>query len=196
MPAASLSSRIESTSDERRSPTTAGGTRRARAHRSGCARRRAPRAGRSADDLEPAGQHELPRRGANRFGVERAAQERLGGRHRERRSCRAETTERAKLDAGVAGRRCLDVEPLGSSVAREVASRRERSRASSFGRDTLGDRERDPRRAVRSRASRPGFTTASFSSAMWRSVGPSQRVCSSPTLVSTCTRESITLVAS
>ena len=34
----------------------------------------------------------------------------------------------------------------------------------------------------------PSGTTASFSSAMWRSVGPSQRVCSRPTLVRTSTR--------
>ena len=42
----------------------------------------------------------------------------------------------------------------------------------------------------------PGLTTASFSSAMCRSVGPSQRVCSRPTLVSTTTGASSTLVAS
>ncbi len=42
----------------------------------------------------------------------------------------------------------------------------------------------------------PGSSTASFSSAMSFSVGPSQRVCSRPTFVSTVTRESITFVAS
>ena len=41
-----------------------------------------------------------------------------------------------------------------------------------------------------------GFSTASFSRAMSVTVGPSQRVCSSPTLVSTVTREASTLVAS
>ena len=39
-------------------------------------------------------------------------------------------------------------------------------------------------------------TTASFSSAMSAMVGPSQRVCSRPTPVSTATFEGITLVAS
>ena len=39
-------------------------------------------------------------------------------------------------------------------------------------------------------------TTASFSSAMSFSVGPSQRVCSRPTDVSTCTFDGITFVAS
>ena len=42
----------------------------------------------------------------------------------------------------------------------------------------------------------PGFTAASFSSAMSVTVGPSQRVCSSPTLVRTVIADSITLVAS
>ena len=42
----------------------------------------------------------------------------------------------------------------------------------------------------------PCLSTASFSSAMSRTVGPSQRVCSSATLVSTVTRDGSTLVAS
>ena len=42
----------------------------------------------------------------------------------------------------------------------------------------------------------PGRTTASFSPAMSAIVGPSQRVCSSPTLVSTTTGAPSTLVAS
>ena len=41
-----------------------------------------------------------------------------------------------------------------------------------------------------------GAPAASFSSAMWRTVGPSQRVCSRPTFVSTVTGASSTLVAS
>ncbi len=42
----------------------------------------------------------------------------------------------------------------------------------------------------------PGATTASFSRAMSPIVGPSQRVCSSPTLVSTTTGARSTPVAS
>ena len=41
-----------------------------------------------------------------------------------------------------------------------------------------------------------GCTTSSFSRAMSVSVGPSQRVCSRPTLVSTWTVDGMTLVAS
>ena len=51
-------------------------------------------------------------------------------------------------------------------------------------------------RSAPSRSLVPGTRTASFSSAMSLIVGPSQRVCSSPTFVSTVSRESITLVAS
>ena len=42
----------------------------------------------------------------------------------------------------------------------------------------------------------PSSTTSSFSVAMSATVGPSQRVCSRPTLVSTATDDGSTLVAS
>ena len=66
----------------------------------------------------------------------------------------------------------------------------------SLRRDLRGDRGGVGVQPEPSTSVAPGWTTSSFSRAIASTVGPSQRVCSRPTLVSTCTFEGITLVAS
>ena len=135
----------------------------------GCARRRRSSSGRSRDDLHAPGDLD-PRRRPRRRAAGRA-----------RRGARAPRRRRRRSSA--------------------PGSRGARGRLERLGDDDPGAGGGAPARAPRGRpgrapASRPARTTASFSPAMSRTVGPSQRVCSSPTLVSTTTGAPSTFVAS
>ena len=102
--------------------------------------------------------------------------------------------ERAELLAR-GGARDARSSCAGSRAAR--ARRRAARSARTIARAGRARERRRPRgRPPPARASRPGATTASFSRAMSAIVGPSQRVCSSPTLVSTTTGARSTPVAS
>ena len=164
-----------------------------------------------ARDERPAGQEAAQRLGQRRHAarVVRAVEDRhrLVGDDLEapgHRASRGRVGDRLRVERAEEA----PVRPLAAS-----AKLRRWKRARGGERDAAGPaRRRSARRARRRRARRPrappgcrsgpttsvppGRTTSTFSPAMSAIVGPSQRVCSSPTLVSTCTRESITFVAS
>ena len=174
MPAASLSSRIESTA------TVPSGTEAAERRDAGRVVRAVEDRQRVVvDDLQAPGDARTRRDRGHARRVERAAERAPRRRRARRRSCRA-----------------------GSRAGRPRAPRRSRraraERGGAHDRRARRAGERDDLRARRrrARASRPGRTTASFSPAMSAIVGPSQRVCSRPTLVSTTTGAPSTLVAS
>ena len=154
----------------------------ARRPRRGCGRRRAPSAG-PVEQLQAA-RAPAPTAAASATAslAERACPRRAGRPRRRRVRARSCAAGRSPARAAATGAL------LGSA--------RTSPRVALAG-DALGDRERRLGRGRRrARASSRGATTASFSSAMSLIVGPSQRVCSRPTFVSTVTRASITLVAS
>ena len=100
------------------------------------------------------------------------AEERLGGRARRARSCAAGSAPRA----------------ASAHVRRRPAPRTSLRAAASAAATAPRPRASGCEPADDQRRRRRG-TTASFSRAMSAIVGPSQRVCSRPTLVSTCTRD-------
>ena len=139
-----------------------------------------------ADDLQAAGDLDGARHRGHAVLVERARAPRGRRRGRRRSSCAgSRSAGRPAASPRPARRRRRRAGARGASGAAARSSPRSPRRA----------RAR-PRRPRRARASRPGATTASFSRAMSATVGPSQRVCSSPTLVSTTTGARSTPVAS
>ena len=99
------------------------------------------------------------------------------------------------------GAREREVAPLEGALRRAAASPLSRGRddepRAALGAHALGERQR-----VRVQVGadherrRPGARRRASRAAMSAIVGPSQRVCSSPTFVSTCTFDGITFVAS